>query len=272
MENKIKLCCSSPMTPGDTLTQKANNLRSWGYDALAVFHPFAKWNDDVHEELLTLRERTGIIPAEFVLMDPVYGHAMSDNLELRESCRSMYFEAAQVCSELGAVTEIEFEYKLQDPMPLFDPYQQLTEKQKNEFISFYLQMLKIVEGSDGRVLLEPLNRYESKYLNRVSDNLEIIDRVAHPNAGLLPDLFHMSVEESDIPAVLRLAGNRISHVHLGDSNRLLPGSGNLNWPNIFSALLDVGFNGYLNLECSNEGKPESTLPATAIYLRKLIAS
>jgi sugar phosphate isomerase/epimerase len=266
----MKLSCSSPMIPGSTLTEQADNLARWGYDAIAVFHPLETWNDQARRELVSLADRTGIVPVEFVLTDDIYGKAMSDDLDLRERCRAMYREAASVCAEIGAVTEIEFEYGPQIPLPLFDPFQRLDTAQKAEFLLFYLEMLDIVAGTDGRILLEPINRYESKYLNLVADNLELIEAVAHPNAGLLPDVFHMSIEESDLPAALRAAGPQVAHVHLGDNNRLLPGYGHLPWAEIFRALHEIGFDGSVNLECSTSGDPDVTLPATASMLRKLI--
>ena len=266
----MMLSCSSPMVPGDTLTEKAELLGEWGYDAIAVFQPLETWTDGVRRELASLFARTGVRPVEFVLMDDVYGNAMAEDPALRDRCRAMYAEAARVCAEIGAVTEIEFQYGAQNPLPLFDPFRQLSSSQKREFIDFYRGLLDLVAGTDGKILLEPINRYESRYLNRVEDNLEILDAVSHPNAGLLPDIFHMSIEEADLPAALRTAGSRIAHVHLGDNNRLLPGFGHLPWPEIFQALRDVGFDGYVNLECSTSGDPAHTLPATASRLRALI--
>lgn len=268
----MKLACSSPMVPGDTLTEKAELLSSWGYDALAVFQPLDSWDDSVRRDLVTLESRTGIRPVEFVLTDEVYGHAMSDDADLRTRCRAMYLEAASVCAEIGAVTEIEYQYGVQDPLPLFDVHQELDARQTEGFVEFYRQMLGVVTGTEGMVLLEPLNRYESRYLNLVSANLAIIEEVDHPNAGLLPDVFHMSIEEADIPAALRAAGGQIAHVHLGDNNRLLPGHGTLDWTAIIRALKDVDYDGYLNLECSTEGDPATTLPAAATFLRGLITA
>jgi len=263
----MKLCCSSPMIPGATLTEKAERLHEWGYEAMAVFQPYAEWDAAVHDELLTLEDRTGIRPVEFVLTDDIYGNAMADDPDLRRRCRAMYREAAEVCAELGAVTEIEFEYGAQDPLPLFEPFQQLDAAQHEAFVAFYAEMLAVVDGTDARILLEPINRYESGYLNRVEDNVRIIEEVAHPNAGLLPDLFHMSIEEADPARSLREAARHIVHVHLGDSNRLLPGHGHLDWPGIFDALTEAGYTGYLNLECSTEGDPAVSLPAAAERLR-----
>lgn len=258
------------MVPGYTLTEKAQNLRLWGFDAIAVFQPYSEWSDVLRDELDSLEKRTGVRAAEFVFMDASYGNAMSPDDELRNRCRAMYRHAAAICGEIGAVTEIEYQYGPQDPMPLFDPYQQLSKDQEDDFAAFYRQVLDLVTGTPARVLLEPINRYESRYLNRIADNIRIIDAVAHPNAGLLPDTFHMSIEESDMGQALIQAGNRIAHVHLGDSNRLLPGCGLLNWHDIFGALAAVGYDGYVNLECSTTGDPAVTLRAIAAFLRDLM--
>lgn len=262
------LCCSSPMVPGATLTEKAECLHGWGYDAIAVVQPRGGWTDAVREELVGLEARTGVRPARFVLTSEVYGKAMSPDDGLRTACRDLYREAVDVSAELGTVTEIEFEYGPQDPLPLFDPYQQLTADQEDRFVEFYLELLGRVAGSAASVLLEPINRYESRYLNSVADNLRVLARVAHPNAGLLPDTFHMSIEESSVPDALRLAEGHVRHVDLGDSNRLLPGRGALDWGAIFRALRDIGYDGVLNLECSPGGDPHRALPETARRIRE----
>lgn len=267
----MKLCASSPMIPGHSLTEQAEQLARWEYDAIAVFQPLDRWGPDVRRELETLERRTSVRPVEFVLTDTIYGNAMSAVPELRSRCRAMYLEAAAVCADIGAVTEIEFEYRPQDPAPLFDPYQRPSRAELDEFVEFYTEMLDVVRGSDARVLLEPLNRYESRYLNTVADNAAVVDAVADPHAGLLPDTFHMSIEEADPAGALRAARERVAHVHLGDNNRLLPGHGRLDWPDLFAALREIGYTGYVNLECSTEGDPSRTLPRTAAFLRSLIA-
>ncbi|WP_157000432.1 TIM barrel protein, partial [Leucobacter komagatae] len=181
-------------------------VRAWGYDTLAVFQPKDEWTPAVHGELLELESRTGVRPVEFVLTDDIYGNAMSEDLRLRDACRDMYREAVDVCAELGMVTEIEYEYGPQDPMPLFTPYRQMPAAEETDFVSFYLELLARASGSAAAVLLEPLNRYESRYLNSVSDNLRVLELVNHPNSGLLPDTFHMSIEEQSISGALRSAG------------------------------------------------------------------
>jgi sugar phosphate isomerase/epimerase len=267
----MQLCCSSPMVPGESLTEKAENLARWGYDAISVVQPLDTWDEHAHSELASIERRTGIRPARFVLTSPTYGHAMSPNQDLRARCRAMYRQAALICAELGAVMEIEYEYGAQDPLPLFSPYQQLNDEQRDAFLAFYGEMLLVVEGTSASILLEPLNRYECKFLNRMSDNVHVVDLVSHPNAGLLPDTFHMSLEESDMGGSLREAGHRIRHMDLADSNRLLPGRGLLDWSEIFNALHEIGYEGDLNLECCPGDDPSVELAAAAGLLRGLVS-
>ena len=181
--NKMRLSCSSPMVPGKTLTAQAEALREWGFDAISIFYPFDQWGPEIRDEILGLEDRTGIVPCEFAFSDPLYGHLMDDDLARREASRAMYREAARLCAELGAVTELEFEYGAQDPLPLFDPYQSLDQGQRDAFTQMYLEILEPVQGTGARVLLEPLNRYESRYLNSVADCVDAVYAVGHPHGG-----------------------------------------------------------------------------------------
>lgn len=264
------ISCASAMVPAETLTDKARLLREWGFGGMAVFMEWDQFTPEVEHELLGLEASTGIKPVEFVLQDDVYGHAMDEDPVLRDACRRMYRESARVCSALGAYVEIEYAYGPQIPLPLFDPYRKMTADQEESFLEFYREMLAVVEGSAGGILIEPINRYESPFMNSVADSMDIVTKVNHPHAGLLPDTFHMSIEEASIPDALRAGGNLVRHVHLGDNNRLLPGHGSLDWPGIFDALTEIGYTGAVNLECSTMGEPAVTLPRTAAYLQELI--
>jgi sugar phosphate isomerase/epimerase len=258
------------MVPGDTLSGKAAVLSSWGIGAISVFWPYDRWDAATREELLTLEDRLGVTPCEFALVGPMYGRLMDPDPAHRADCRAMYLEAADVCAELGIVTELEFEYRAQDPMPLFDPYQRPGPEQSRSFVGVYREICDSIADSDAEILLEPLNRYESRYLNSVEDCVDLLDEVDRPVAGLLFDFFHAAMEEADLVAAIKLAGSRIRHVHLADNNRLLPGRGSIDWPRCIDALREVGFDGYLSLECSTSGDPSRTVPAAADLLNDLV--
>jgi 5-keto-L-gluconate epimerase len=99
-----------------------------------------------------------------------------------------------------------------------------------------------------RLVIEPINRYETNWLNTVEEVLDLIDRLGEDNVGVLPDTFHMNIEETDAPAALRLGGTRVWHVHVADSNRRAPGWGHLNFDPIVQTLGEMGYAGFLSAE------------------------
>jgi sugar phosphate isomerase/epimerase len=258
------------MIPGDTLSAKAAALAAWGIEAISVFWPYDHWDDATLEELLTLEDRTGVVPCEFALVGPIYGHLMDLDQQLRADSRAMYHEATAVCAKLGAVTELEFECRPQDPMPLFDPYLRPDPVDSCAFVELYRELCEDAKHSEAQVLLEPLNRYESRYLNSVDDCLEMLHAVDRAPTGLLFDFFHASIEEAEIVAAIKRAGPLIRHVHLADNNRLLPGRGSIDWVRCLTALQEVGFDGYASLECSPGDDPAQAVPAAAQFLRTVL--
>lgn len=265
----MKFACSSNMLEGASLTEKAEKLASWGFDGISVFYNYEDWDEDVHKELLSLKDRTGIVPCEFAFGDRIYGHLMDSDKEIRKAAREMYLLASKISAELGAVTELEFEYGPQNPLPLFYPYRKMDHEEENGFLEMVEELAEPLHGSNGLILLEGINRYESPYMNSIKDCKDEIEKCGISNTGVLADFFHMSIEEANIPDSIRYAGSWIKHIHLGDNNRLLPGYGSTNWTECFETLKEIEYNGFLNLECSTCGEPSETLPKELEFLHRL---
>lgn len=265
------LSCTNLMVPGMTLTEKAHRLRDWGYKGVTVFADHAGWNDEKMEELQTLEHNTGIVPCEFLFMSPAAGKLMSEDADERAATKALYIEAADICAKIGAVTEIEYLLGPQNPLPLFDVYKQMTLEQEEKFLAVYREIAQIVEGTDAAVLLEGINRYESPYMNSIIDCANIVAKLDMKEIGVLPDFFHMSIEEADIAEAIAVVADSIRHVHLGDNNRCTPGKGSIDWERGLKALKAGGYDQFISLECSTMGKPEDTLPDAADYLNKILA-
>ena len=99
------------------------------------------------------------------------------------------------------------------------------------------------------ILFEPLNRYETNVINTLADGVSFLQSLPAKNVKLLADLFHMNIEESDLPGAIRAAGNFIGHVHLADSTRRPAGAGHIDFSSIARALREIGYEGYLSAEC-----------------------
>lgn len=98
-----------------------------------------------------------------------------------------------------------------------------------------------------RVGLEPLNRFETYFLNRTNQALALADEVGY-DVGIAFDPFHLALEEKDLLASIRACRSRIVDFHVGDNNRLAPGDGSLDWPKIMEALVEAGYDGALSVE------------------------
>nr|MBC7243726.1 sugar phosphate isomerase/epimerase [Chloroflexota bacterium] len=98
------------------------------------------------------------------------------------------------------------------------------------------------------VAIEPINRYETNFLNTIAEALSFADEVGLDNVVILADTFHMNIEEVSLAQSLELAGERLGYVHLVDSNRRAPGQGHLCFAEVVSVLRKIGFKGYINAE------------------------
>lgn len=98
------------------------------------------------------------------------------------------------------------------------------------------------------LLYEPLNRYETNLINTLDAGVRFLEALDRPNVRLLADLFHMNIEEADLPESIRRAGKHIGHVHLADSNRRPAGFGHTDFAPIAAALRDIGYDGYVSAE------------------------
>jgi D-psicose/D-tagatose/L-ribulose 3-epimerase len=96
--------------------------------------------------------------------------------------------------------------------------------------------------------VEPLNRFETYFLNTAADAALLCDQVSHPNIGILFDTFHANIEEKDIAAGIRTVAKHLRHMHTCENDRGIPGSGHVEWPAVFQALRDIRYDGYLIIE------------------------
>ena len=112
--------------------------------------------------------------------------------------------------------------------------------------------------------VEPLNRFETSFINLASQAIEVADRVDHPACGVMLDTFHMNIEERSIGDAIRAAGQRMRQLHACENDRGAPGSGHVPWDEVATACRDIGFNGPFVIE-SFTNRVKSIAKAAAIW-------
>lgn len=104
-------------------------------------------------------------------------------------------------------------------------------------------------GDRGRTIaLEPINRFETDFINTCEQGLNMIADVGEPTLKLHLDTFHMNIEEKNSAAAIRAAGPNLAHFHACGSDRGTPGNDEIDWPAIAEALRAVNFNGDVVIE------------------------
>jgi len=96
--------------------------------------------------------------------------------------------------------------------------------------------------------LEIVNRFESNLLNTAAQGLDYIKASGSDNIFLHLDTFHMAIEECDPAAAIRLAGDKLGYFHIGENYRGHLGTGTVNFPAIFDALVAIGYDDYMTFE------------------------
>ena len=123
---------------------------------------------------------------------------------------------------------------------------------KQEAKKYFLQNLLEVSGfamqAKVPLVLEATNRYESCLANALAEAVEIVQEIKSPLMQILPDTYHMNIEEANTCAELWKYKDYFDTIHLSDNNRFLPGYGSINFKEIISALVSMKFSGFLSLE------------------------
>jgi len=128
-----------------------------------------------------------------------------------------------------------------------------------------LSTLAQYAGEHGVVLgIEPLNRFETSFINLAAQAIEVVDRVDHPSCRIMLDSFHMNIEEKSLGGAIRAVGSRLCHFHACENDRGAPGSGNVTWGEVRQALQDIHYDGPVVIESFTD-KVKSIARAAAIW-------
>ena len=110
------------------------------------------------------------------------------------------------------------------------------------------EVAKFALSKNIAIALEPLNRFETYFLNRSDQALKLADDVGLPNCGIAFDVFHMAIEERDMLGALLACGRRVFDVHVADNNRNACGDGSFDWKKIIGVLEEIDYQGALSVE------------------------
>ena len=262
----LKFAVQENLIPGDSLPQKWNMIRTIGYDGIEL-RGGAGMSTRLPE--LTAAARAGVVmPSICIMADRFIGDFDATR---RAVALAAMKELCDVAGEIGAkgvVTPAAYGMHSNRLPPFTAPR---TADDDRTILIDMLGKLGTHAATRGvTVWLEPLNRYEDHMVNTLAQGASLCRAVGLPSVKLMADLYHMNIEEADIGASLRTAGDLVAHVHLADNHRVEPGLGHTDFDLAFRALADIGFDGFGTIECRIEQAPDVALQSAYTALNRAL--
>jgi 5-keto-L-gluconate epimerase len=132
------------------------------------------------------------------------------------------------------------------------------------------QLAQYADSLGVALLLEPVNRYEINFINNLAEGCELLDAAGAKNVMLMPDLFHMNIEDPTLGGELRRHAARIGYIHFADSNRRAPGQGHIDFPEVLTALRESLYKGWATVEILPFPDPDVAARQAIEFLRPLM--
>ncbi len=263
------ISCQEGLLPGRDFAEKLHNADAYGFDAVEL-------SGGALEDEANRAERRRALANSRVKASSICGGVNNRFVDVDSGERSKSLESLKrqlnYAAELGATGPIFVPiFSHNNHMPDLRPHRSKWDLCRALMVELLHQIDRDAREAGTTALLEPLNRYEANFVNRLEQARGMIQDAGAQHVRIMADFFHMSIEESNISAAITDAGALIAHVHLADSNRREPGNAMTDFTAGFRALKQIGFQGAMAFECGLTGPREEALPRSVAFLRKCLA-
>lgn len=244
-------------------SESMRKTRALGYDGieLALKHP----GEIKRSELASLLKKYNL-EVSCISSGQVYaalGYAFTDDdPQRRMELRTIFRSLIDLAADFGQLVNIG---RVRGSIG-----SKSREEADNLFIDMARDLCSYAQPKGVTMILEPVNRYEIDYINSVEEGIALLRKANIPNLKLMPDVFHMNIEDVHIGATLERYVDDIGYIHLADSNRHAPGDGHLDFDDVFGALTRAGYRGWCSVEILPLPDPDTAASRAVRHLRNYI--
>jgi len=139
-----------------------------------------------------------------------------------------------------------------------------TETEWRRSVEALREISRFAQEYDVTLGIEPINRFETYFLNTALDAVKLAKDVGESNVKVHLDTFHMNIEEKNFYDPIKQAGDLLWHMHCCENDRGIPGTGHVNWNEVFQALSEIDYDRWLVIE-SFTPEMEEIAASTAIW-------
>jgi len=123
-----------------------------------------------------------------------------------------------------------------------------TEEEWNRAVQLLQEAADYAKEKNVVLGLEVINRYETYFLNTAADGTRLAREIGRDNVKVHLDTYHMNIEEKDFYHPIVETGSYLGHMHCCANDRGVPGSGNIDWDQVFKGLAEIKYRGWLTIE------------------------
>lgn len=231
----------SPFTNADT--KLFRRFKHWGFDAVELLI-----EDPAHIDSALVNRKL----RQHGLTCGSVAAAIDPARDLRGNAASQRNGVNYLCALIDQMVTLDARV-LSGPLYSYvgraDAY---TTAEKKRHWNAVVKNLKTVTRHAARhgklVCVEPINRFETDFLNTVDQGLKLIADVGSPALKLHLDTFHANIEEKNLADSIRRAGRHLGHIHACGSDRGTPGKDHIDWQAMARALKEIRYDGDIVLE------------------------
>ncbi len=260
----LRLCSQEGKIPGSSIKEKAENILKFGGCGLEFGGMDVKRAEQIRKDL----DGTGVGIAAMccgsfadkqngarpVSMDPAVRKRGLDEIKRQ----------LEACGVLGSTGVIW--------VPAFNGQTKLKPEELDKVLADILpELAEFAVKCKGKLMIEPLNKGETFYINRVEQGAFWCNKINSPGLVTMGDFYHMSKEEKDDEAAFVAGGKWVHHVHVATGkSRILPNQEEHNYRPGFKGLKRIGYQDFCSLECGKKKGTEwaDEIPKTFALLKQ----
>ncbi|MBI4603811.1 MAG: sugar phosphate isomerase/epimerase [Planctomycetes bacterium] len=247
----------------EALVPVLEKAKRWGFDG--VEFPLFHSDEEVYRRLRAKLDALGLRCTGCTVAMPDK-NPISDSAEVRRAGVQHLKDMLRMCKILGAEVLCG---------PLCAPVGLLkgrgrTQDEWRWAVESLREVGPYAEEAGVTAAVEYLNRFEMYFVNTSVDTRRLVAEVNHPRVRMMFDTFHANIEEKDTFAACKACGKHLAHVHISESDRGVPGTGQVDWDGAFRAIRALRYKGWLTIESFGQTVPE--IAAAAAIWRPLFKS
>ncbi|MEH6747503.1 MAG: sugar phosphate isomerase/epimerase family protein [Maribacter arcticus] len=226
-----------------------DTLKETGYDGIELYMGdgdlthYKKLGDHISKLDLGVTVVTGLAPSENITSeDPKLRQAGLDRLKWAID-NAQALNADIICGPIHS------------PFAFFSR-QPPTQDERKRSAEMLRKAADYAAQADIMLCPEALNRFECYLYNTMTELKTLVEAVNHPNLGAMYDTHHSNIEEKSQSGAIKTIAPYLKHFHISENDRGTPGSGQVLWSQVFSALKEINYDGWLTIEAFSTIIPE----------------